>query len=99
MFAVQGRQMVIRTGWEPVRVFHVPSRNLLYNSGVPKKKPEGKRQFNVGEQVRVKLRTGETVDATVKAVVSKGKGIRLQVDYGKDQTAVIYDWQVLTDSA
>jgi transcription antitermination factor NusG len=53
---------------------------------VPKKKPEdSKRQFNVGEQVRVKLRTGATVDATVKAVIPKGKGIRLQVDFGKDQ--------------
>ena len=62
-----------------------------------KKSEESKRQFNVGEQVRVKLRTGETVDATVKAVIPKGKRVRLQVDYGKDQTAVIYDWQVVED--
>ena len=44
-----------------------------------KKKPEeSRREFKVGEQVRVKLR----------------KSVRLQVDYGKDETALIYDWQV-----
>ena len=60
-----------------------------------KKKPEeSRREFNVGEQVRVRLRTGETVDATVKAVNRKTKNVRLQVDYGKDETALIYDWQV-----
>jgi hypothetical protein len=63
---------------------------------VPKKKlEENKREFHVGEHICVKLRTGETVDATVRAVIPKGKGNRLQVDYGKDQTAVIYDWQVV----
>jgi len=60
-----------------------------------KKKPEeSRREFNVGEQVRVRLRTGETVDATVKAVNRNTKSVRLQVDYGKDETALIYDWQV-----
>jgi transcription antitermination factor NusG len=57
-----------------------------------KKKPEeSRREFNVGEQVRVKLRTGETVDATIKAVTTKTKSVRLQVDHGKDETALIYD--------
>jgi len=60
-----------------------------------KKKPEeGRRKFNVGEQVRVRLRTGGIVDATIKAVNTKTKSVRLQVDYGKDETALIYDWQV-----
>jgi transcription antitermination factor NusG len=60
-----------------------------------KKKPEeGRRKFKVGEQVRVRLRTGEIVDATIKAVNTKTKSVRLQVDYGKDETALIYDWQV-----
>jgi hypothetical protein len=61
-----------------------------------KKKPEeSRREFNVGEQVRVKLHTGETVNATIKAVIPKTSGVRLQVDYGKDETALIYDWQVV----
>jgi hypothetical protein len=63
---------------------------------VPKKQPEtSKREFHVEEHICAKLRTGETVDATVKAVIPQGKRIRLQVDYGKDQTAVIYEWQVV----
>ena len=61
-----------------------------------KKKPEeSRREFNVGEQVRVKLRTGETVNVTIKAVNTKTKSVRLQVDYGKDETALVYDWQVV----
>ncbi len=61
-----------------------------------KKKPEESRpEFNVGEQVRVKLRTGETVNAIIKAVITKTKSVRLQVDYGKDETALVYDWQVV----
>ena len=65
-------------------------------SGMAKKKPEeGRREFNVGDQVRVKLRTGETVSATIKAVITKTKSVRLQVDYGKDETALVYDWQVV----
>jgi transcription antitermination factor NusG len=59
-----------------------------------KKPEESRREFNVGEHVRVRLRTVETVDATVKAVNRKTKSVRLQVDYGKDETALIYDWQV-----
>jgi transcription antitermination factor NusG len=62
---------------------------------VPKKKPEAsKREFHVGDQVRVKLHTGQTVDATIKAIIEKTDGLRLQVDYEKDQTALIYEWQV-----
>jgi hypothetical protein len=63
-----------------------------------KKKPEeSRRKFNVGEQVRVKLRTGETVSATIKAVITKAKSVRLQVDYGKDEPALVYDWQVVEE--
>jgi transcription antitermination factor NusG len=61
-----------------------------------KKKPEAsKREFHVGDQVRVKLHTGETVDATIKAIIEKTDGLRLQVDYEKDQTTQIHEWQVV----
>jgi hypothetical protein len=29
-----------------------------------------------------------------KAVVNQTDGVRLQVDYGKDETALVYLWQV-----
>jgi hypothetical protein len=45
----------------------------------------------------VRLHTGETVDATIKAVIEKTRGVRLQVNFGKDLTALIYEWQIVRD--
>jgi hypothetical protein len=53
------------------------------------KKPEDQHQFEVGESVSVTLHTGRIVDATVRAIVEKTDGVRLQVDYGKDETALV----------
>jgi hypothetical protein len=57
------------------------------------KKPDG-RQFKVGDRVTVSLSGGRIVDATVTAVVKRTEGIRLQVSYGKDETALAYLCQV-----
>jgi hypothetical protein len=35
------------------------------------------------------------VEATVKAIVDTTEGTRLQVGFGYDETALIYDWQVV----
>jgi hypothetical protein len=59
---------------------------------VSAKKPT--REFAVGERVTVSLSGGRTVDATVTAVVKRTQGIRLQVSYGRDETALVYLWQV-----
>jgi transcription antitermination factor NusG len=56
------------------------------------KKPE--RQFKVGDRVTVSLSSGRVVEATVKAVIYYKDEPRLQVDYGKDETALVYLWQV-----
>ena len=58
------------------------------------KKPESGRKFSIGDRVVVSLSSGRLVDATVKAVVNQTDGVRLQVDYGKDETALVYLWQV-----
>jgi hypothetical protein len=42
----------------------------------------------------VKLSGGRIVEATVKAVVDTTEGVRLQVSLG-DETAQIYEWQVV----
>jgi hypothetical protein len=42
----------------------------------------------------VSLSAGRVVDATVKAIINCTDGVRLQVDYGKDETALVYLWQV-----
>jgi hypothetical protein len=69
-----------------------------YILGVPKKKPEdSKKEFRVGDPVLVHLHTGKIVEATIKAVTPHSNKIRLQVDFGKDETALIYPWQILKD--
>ena len=56
------------------------------------KKPD--ESFKVGDRVTVSLSGGRIVDATVTAVVKRTEGIRLQVSYGRDETALVYLWQV-----
>ena len=40
------------------------------------------------------LSAGRIVDGVVKAVMNRVDGVRLQVDYGEDETALVYPWQV-----
>jgi hypothetical protein len=58
-------------------------------------KPE--RQFHVGQKIRINLHAGRIEDATVKAIVERTDGLRLQVDFGHEQTALIHAWQVVED--
>jgi len=50
--------------------------------------------FNVGDRVTVSLPAGRVVEGVVKAVINRTNGVRLQVDYGKHETALVYVWQV-----
>lgn len=50
--------------------------------------------FTVGGRIMVKLSGGRIVEATIKAVVQRTEGVRLQVSFGKE-TALIYLWQVV----
>jgi len=45
----------------------------------------------------MKLAGGRIEEATIKAVIEHIDGIRLQVDFGHDQTALIELWQVVKD--
>jgi len=56
------------------------------------KKPD--ESFKVGDCVTVSLSAGRVVDGIVKAVINRTDGVRLQVDYGKDEAALVYLWQV-----
>jgi len=67
-----------------VEFFPVPART---NS-------DDKHQFKMGESVSIiTLHTGRIVDGTVRAIVEKTDGVRLQVDYGKDETALVELWR------
>jgi hypothetical protein len=62
---------------------------------MPSRKPE--REFRVGEKVRVNLHAGKIVDATIRAIIPQTDGLRLQVDFGLEQAALIHVWQVVDD--
>jgi hypothetical protein len=72
------------------------SREQKYDSvPVPaRKKPDDQHQFKVGDSVSLTLHTGRIVDGTVRAIVERSDGLRLQVDYGKDETALVELWRV-----
>jgi transcription antitermination factor NusG len=57
---------------------------------------EPKREFKVGDKVRVNLHHGKIEDAVVRAVMQHTDGIKLQVDVvGFDLTALIDTQQVV----
>jgi hypothetical protein len=60
-----------------------------------KKASHSEQDYAVGDRVKVNLHTGTIVDATIKAIIDRTGRKRLQVDCGKDETALIYDWQVV----
>jgi hypothetical protein len=41
------------------------------------------------------MHRGRIVDATIKAIIDRTDGKRLQVDFGNDETALIHLWQVV----
>jgi hypothetical protein len=59
------------------------------------KKPEP--EFHVGQRIRINVHGGRIEDATVKAIVEHTDGLRLQVDFGHERTALIRLSQVVED--
>jgi hypothetical protein len=53
-------------------------------------------KYKVGDYLQVKLSGGRIVEATVKAIVDRTDGVRLQVSFG-DETALIYLWQIVKE--
>ena len=68
---------------------------LAYNPAVPKK-PNPHRQFKVGDRVKVSMHGGKVVDAVIKAIIDRRDALHYQVDFGKEQTALVAEWQVVT---
>lgn len=56
-----------------------------------------RHDYQVADHVIVSLTGGRVVEATVKAVIERTDGIRLQVDYGNDETGLVGLWQVRSD--
>jgi hypothetical protein len=54
-------------------------------------------KYKVGDHVLVKVSGGRIVEATIKALLDTTEGMRLQVDFGYDETALVYEWQVVVE--
>jgi hypothetical protein len=52
------------------------------------KTTNAEQQFKVGDKIRASLH-GRVIDATVCAIVEYTHGIKLQVDFGHDETALV----------
>jgi hypothetical protein len=55
-------------------------------------------QFKVGDKIQANLH-GRIIDATVRTVVEYTHGIKLQVDFGHDETALVELRQVLSEKS
>jgi hypothetical protein len=65
---------------------------------VSKKPNPSPRQFEVGNRIRVSMPGGKIVEAVIKAVLDDyTDGVRYQVAFGHDQTALIYERQIVKD--
>lgn len=53
------------------------------------------RQHKVGDHVLVKLSGGRVEESVVRAVVDTTEGLKLQVDFGHEETALVHEWQVV----
>jgi hypothetical protein len=54
-------------------------------------------RYRIGQHIMVKLSGGRIVEATIRAIVEHTDGLRLQVDFGQDETALIEEWQIVKE--
>jgi hypothetical protein len=50
----------------------------------------------MGDYIQISL-NDQIMDAVIRAVIEHTDGLRLQVDFGHEQTALIHEWQVVKD--
>jgi len=62
---------------------------------VPARKPDQPREYKVGDRVIDSLSNGRIEEATITAIIEHTSGKKLQVDFGKDVTALINTWRVV----
>jgi hypothetical protein len=52
--------------------------------------------YKFGERIQISL-NNRILDATIRAIVQDTDGLRYQVDFGHEQTALIHEWQVVKE--
>jgi hypothetical protein len=60
-----------------------------------KKKPQTPASVTqaVGDSIKANLHNGKVDDATIRAIIDGGE--KLQVDFGKHETALVQKWQIV----
>jgi hypothetical protein len=51
----------------------------------------------VGDHIRVSMHGSKIVDAVIKAIIDKTDGLHYQIDFGKEQTALVSERQIVKD--
>ena len=69
-------------------------RQLEEEAKRAREKKPSERQFKVGDRVLVNPHRGRIEEGIVKAVIHQADETRLQVDFGSDETALVYLWQI-----
>ena len=89
----QGRHVEseAKKGDRNVRVgaFGIPANRCRFSAVPEKNKP-----YRVGDRIQISL-NNQILDGVIRAVNEQTDGLRLQVDFGHEQTALIYEWQVV----
>jgi uncharacterized protein YheU (UPF0270 family) len=55
-----------------------------------------KNEYKVGDHVQISL-NNQIMDVVIRAVIEDSSGLRLQVDFGHEQTSLIHEWQVVKE--
>ena len=59
--------------------------------------PPMPKQHKVGDHVLVKLSGGRIEQSVVRAVIETTGGLKLQLDFGHEETALVHEWQVVEE--
>jgi hypothetical protein len=62
---------------------------------VKKAPEEDGKQYRVGDKIAAKLHDGRKVDATFRAIYQQDDEIKLNIDFGHEETATVALWQVV----
>ena len=62
---------------------------------MPNRKKLKLNDQTVGDRVLINLHHGRMEEATIKAITPIAGGAKYQVDFGRDETATIREWQII----
>lgn len=81
-----------------VSAFVMQALRTSWKAGLRAKAEElPQREFRPGDQIRANL-PGRIVIATVRSIVTQGKDRQLEIEFGHNETARIWSWQVLVST-